>query len=116
MSPMKTNGFYANFLTALFKRIQFLIVFFFPLILTAQPDYNFQAPVLISGTDKQVGATSRFSNVKRGLDAIVNITQLTDGVILNTLDGGGGYVEAFQPIIDIPAYKTGFVEFHIVFA
>ena len=34
---------------------------------------------------------------------------------MNTLDGGGGYAEAFQPVIDIPANKNGFVEFHIVF-
>ena len=112
---MKTKGFKANFYAALLKRIQFLIVFFFPLILSAQPDYNFQNAVLVSGTDKQVGASYKFSNVKKGIDALVTITQITNGIILTTFDGGGGYAEAFQPVLDVPAYKNGFVEFHIVF-
>ena len=57
---MKTKGFNAIFYAALLKRIQLLIVFVFPLILSAQPDYNFQNHVLAR-------ATQRFSNAVKGI-------------------------------------------------
>ena len=114
---MKTNStLFSN------KPVQLLIAFFFPLFAFAQigflggglPDYDFRNPVLISGTALKAGAQYRFSNVRVGTDALVKIVTLAN-IAISNLDGPGGYVEAFQPIIEIPAYKVGFAEFHFTF-
>src|SRR5215510_12981893 len=82
--------------------------------LVAQPDYVFKNPVLISGTDLQVGAVYRFSNVKPGYDGIITITDMVK-VYLTQLDGPSGFDEAFQPYIYCPAKSTGYVEFNLTF-
>jgi hypothetical protein len=100
------------------KKVHLLIAFLFPLLAFTQPglpDYDFRNPVLMSGTDKQPGAKYRFSNVRPGVDAIMDVVSLVNGAKINTLDGPGGYIEAFQPIIDILPYKNGYVEFLITF-
>ena len=81
----------------------------------AQPDYDFRNPVLVSGTDKLTGAKYRFSNVKTGTDALVTITNRTNGVTISLVDGASGFAEAFQPSITIPAHKSGYIEFTIDF-
>ncbi len=81
----------------------------------AQPDYDFRLPVLESGTGYNVGATYRFSNTKPGIDALVTITGYSGGLILEDIDGGSGFVEAFQPVIRIPAFSSGYIDFTIVF-
>ena len=80
-----------------------------------QPDYDFRNPVLESGTGYNVGATYRFSDTKPGIDALVTITGYSGGLILEDIDGGSGYVEAFQPVIRIPSGSNGFIDFTIVF-
>lgn len=101
-----------------------LIVFTFTLVLIllaskhgiAQPDYDFQNSVLISGVDKQLNATYRFSNVRTGTDAIVRITSFVGGASIYVVDETGtGYEEAFQPRINIPGPGTAYVEFNISF-
>ena len=97
---MKANG----------TRFILIVVFLQLLVLicsigaSAQPDYNFSNSSLISGTDKQVNARYRFTNVKPGIDAIVTITGITGGLTINQIDGNSGFREAFQPVIDLPAY------------
>ena len=71
---------------------------------------------MISGTDRQVDAVYRFPNVCTGTDALVTITAITGGLILDDLDGtSSGFAEAFQPVITTPANSKGYVEFSIVF-
>src|SRR4051812_37190125 len=73
----------------------------------AQPDYDFRNPVLLSGTNLAVNARYRFSNVAAGTDAIVKIVAFSGGASLNQIDGPTGYVEAFQPVINIAAKSNG---------
>src|SRR5436190_18484780 len=81
----------------------------------SQPDYDFRNPTLVSGTDKQIGAVYLFQTVKPGVDAFVTIKDITGGIILNTIDGGSGYAEALQPVLDVPPYANGYVEFDVDF-
>lgn len=91
------------------------IVFILAQHVQAQPDYDFRNPVLESGIDLTVGATYRFPNTKPGIDALVTITGISGGITLENIDGGSGFVEAFQPVILIPAYSGGYIDFSIVF-
>jgi Secretion system C-terminal sorting domain len=60
-------------------------------------------PTLKSGTALKVGAVYRYENVKPGMDAVVTIDSLVNGIVINTIDDNtgqnGGYLEAFQPIM-----------------
>jgi hypothetical protein len=84
-----------------------------PLSIFAQPDYVFRSPVLLSGTNLKVGAKYRFPNVKPGIDGIIEIKDLKNGVTLTQLDGGSGFDAAFQPAIAAPAMSSGYVEFQL---
>ncbi len=69
---------------------------------TSTSNLNFSAaPVLISGTDKKLGAQYKYESVAPGLDAIVKIDSVVGGAVVNTLDdnSGAGYIEGFQPQI-----------------
>lgn len=80
------------------------------------PDYRFENPTLISGTDKQVGAIYRFPTVKTGLDALVEVKSISSGVSLNKIDRtSDGYSEAFQPEIKVNGLTNGYVDFKITF-
>ncbi len=81
----------------------------------SQPDYDFRNPSLISGTDRQLNAVYLFQNVKPGVDATVTIKDITGGIILNDIDGPSGYAEALQPILQVPAGASGYIEFEINF-
>lgn len=107
---MKTNG------TLFMAAYVLLLLLAFNLSAIAQPKYDFRNSTKISGTDRQVGAVYRFPNVKSGTDALVTITAITGGAVLNTLDAtSSGFAEAFQPTITLPAHSKGYVEFSIVF-
>ena len=56
---------------------------------TNAPSLVFANPVLISGTDGQVGATYRFPNVGPGIDAHIQILALGNGALL------GGWQRCF---------------------
>ncbi|MCU0380386.1 MAG: T9SS type A sorting domain-containing protein [Chitinophagaceae bacterium] len=86
-----------------------------PLSLFAQPDYVFRNPVLLSGTNLKVGAKYRFPNVKTGIDGIIEIKDLKNGVTLTQLDGGSGFDAAFQPAVTAPGKSNGYVEFQLDF-
>jgi len=93
------------------------VVFLFGnLSVSAQPKYDFRNATKISGTSRQAGALYRFPNVRTGTDALVTITAITGGIVLDELDGtSSGFAEAFQPVITAPAHAKGYVEFSIVF-
>src|SRR6478752_5225687 len=109
---MKTNFTLKIFLL---RSVFILLLFSYVKAGFSQPDYDFRNPVLVSGTDKQIGAVYLFSNVKPGVDAFVTIKDITGGIELNTIDGGSGYTEALQPVLDVPAYANGYVEFDVDF-
>ncbi len=85
--------------------------------LSAQaPIYRFQSPTLIEGTDRQVGAKYRFSNVVTGVDAHVRIDSMTSGITLQNIDRtADGYPEAFQPEYRISSGRNAFILFTIQF-
>lgn len=108
---MKTNG----------KRIILIALVAYLLLVVlsfrsyAQPDYDFSNGSLISGTDKQIGAKYRFTNVKPGVDAIVTISNISSGVRVSDLDGPSGYKEALQPTLQVDAGAKGHLEMLIEF-
>jgi hypothetical protein len=109
---MKTNGTRILRIAIIFQ----LLLLVFSFTSKAAPDYDFSKGVLFFGTDKTVGAKYRFTKVKTGVDAIITITALTNGVTLNAFDGtSSGFKEAFQPEIRVPANTSGYAEFNISF-
>ncbi|SNS34406.1 Ig-like domain-containing protein, partial [Dokdonia pacifica] len=62
---------------------------------------NFSNPTLESGSDLQVGAVYRFSNVFPNIDALVEVEEFTNGASLLQIDVAGfGIGSAFQPQIN----------------
>jgi hypothetical protein len=108
---MKTKYAYSNFILGLLLLAGFLM----SLRSYAQPDYDFQNPVLLSGTDRQIGAVYLFSNVKAGVDARLTITDISPGIVVTELDGASGYPEALQPTLIADPFTSGFLEMHIEF-
>ncbi len=92
-----------------------LFIFLFSLLGNTQTKYNFSGSTLVSGTALSVGAVYKFLNVKSGVDATVRVEAITGGLSLTTIDGSGGFVEALQPTISVPAYSNGYVELLITF-
>ena len=82
--------------------LYFLLVF-------GQPDFTFKSGVLISGTDKQVGAVYNYTNVKAGVDAKVTITSISAGITVVDFDAGSGYDEALQPTLTANAHTNGYL-------
>jgi Secretion system C-terminal sorting domain len=78
---------------------------------------NFSSiPVLLSGTQNEIGSKYRFSNVGSGRSAIVTIVAATGGARVDILDDNNlTKPEAFSPRIKVPGGSTGMVEFKIEF-
>ena len=73
--------------------------------------FTFQNPVLESGSDLQVGAVYRFSNVTTNVDALVEVVAFNNGASLNEIDGtGSGPNSAFQPVLN-PSGANSSVDF-----
>ena len=108
---MKTNGTKVLF----FVVFIYLLVFLVSFRASAQPDYDFSNGSLMDGPDLNIGARYRFTSVKPGVDAIVTITNLTNGLTLNSIDGPSGFREALQPIIQVPSGASGYAELLITF-
>lgn len=73
-------------------------------------------PVLMSGTDMQVGATYRFYNAADGLDVEVSILALNRGAALNEMDNTSqGYGDAWQPYVTAGANDTSSLDWKITF-
>jgi hypothetical protein len=81
------------------------------------PNLVFHSPVLISGTDGQVGAMYNFADVAPGLDAHIEITGLSGGATLFNIDdtAGVGYYDAFQPYVGAGANDTSYLDWKITF-
>lgn len=81
------------------------------------PTLKFHSPVLLSGTDGQVGAIYNFANAMPGLDAHVEITGIFGGAILYNIDDstGIGYYDAFQPYVGAAANDTSYIDWRITF-
>jgi hypothetical protein len=102
-------------LTPVLKRAIFVLYLFLPFVAFCQPDYDFRNPSLISGTDLQINAVYLFQNVRPGVDATVTVTNITGGIILSSIDGPSGYKEALQPVLQVPAFASGYVELKVNF-
>lgn len=81
------------------------------------PSLTFNNPVLISGTDLQVGAVYTFPGVTTGVDAEVTIMGMTGGAWLSEIDNttGAGYYDAFQPYVGAGANDTSYIDWKFVF-
>ncbi|MBL7709913.1 MAG: T9SS type A sorting domain-containing protein [Chitinophagaceae bacterium] len=87
------------------------------------PELEFKNPVLESGVAGADGAQYRFSNVAPGMDAIIEITGRSSGLVtLSSIDTSGpglGYIKAFQPVLGIegtaPANTTWSMDFKLTF-
>lgn len=79
---------------------------YFPAGLTwsaSETSLNFSNdPVLIAGTDKQIGAQYKYEGIAPGIDVILKIDSLNGGATISTIDDnapGSGFREGFQPQI-----------------
>jgi hypothetical protein len=106
------------------KRLRLTLLFVFLLaqshLLNAQcvaPYMSFHSPVLIAGTDNQVGAVYLFPEVMAGVDANIKIAGFTGGAQLYNIDDstGIGYYDAFQPYVVAPADSVSYVDWEITF-
>lgn len=81
------------------------------------PYMSFHSPVLIDGTDNQVGAKYLFSEVMAGVDAHITVTDLVGGAVLYNIDDstGAGYYDAFQPYVVAPANTVSYLDWEITF-
>jgi hypothetical protein len=99
-------------------RKSLLLLFFVIYTFSAysQPDYRFENPTRISGTDGQVGALYRFPSVRTNVDALVRIRAIAGGATLQTIDRtADGFREAFQPEVRVNGRNDGYIEFQITF-
>ena len=61
-----------------------------------------EAPILVSGTNLQLGAKYQYESIAPGIDAFVTIDSLVNGATISNLDDntdGSGFTEGFQPQI-----------------
>lgn len=80
------------------------------------PSLVFANPILISGTDGQVGAVYRFPNAAPGLDVHIEILALGGGSALGEIDNTTqGYYDAWQPYVTAGANDTSYLDWHIRF-
>jgi hypothetical protein len=76
----------------------------------------FANPTLRSGTAGAVNAIYVFPIVVRGVDAWVEIMNLSNGATLDNIDNSAvGYNSSFQPFINYPAGRTAYIEWKITF-
>ena len=113
---MKTNGILSRFC----RNLGILALLIISARAVAQPDYDFSNYVQESGTGNasapQKGDIYRYLQVKPGIDALVEVTDFQGGLTLAAFDDAStGFVEAFQPFINVPAHTKGYVEFQITF-
>src|ERR1700709_2134196 len=63
---------------------------YFSMAQCVAPSMSFHSPVLIAGTDNQIGAVYRFSEVMPGVDAEITVTDLVGGAVLYNIDDTTG--------------------------
>jgi hypothetical protein len=81
------------------------------------PTLKFHSPVLLSGTNGQVGAMYNFAQVAPGIDVHVQITGIFGGATLYNIDDstGAGYYDAFQPYVGAAANDTSYIDWRFTF-
>lgn len=80
------------------------------------PSMVFASPQLISGVDRTVGAVYRFNNATSGVDATIQIMNLTGGAALNQMDNTSqGYYNAWQPYVTAGGNGTSYLDWKITF-
>lgn len=85
---------------------------------TSGADFEFRTFSRIAGSDRQAGSTYNFPNVRAGVDCHVTIVAITAGTSVANLDDnapGVGFLEAFQPRIQVNAKTRGYAEFSFRF-
>lgn len=108
---MKTISTLQKYLT----RMMVIALIFISKESFSQPDYSFAGATLLSGTNLQVGAVYKFTNVRPGIDARLTISAKSPGIGLTELDGASGYPATLQPTITATPWTSGYVEFSITF-
>ena len=103
-----------------FSLIAMLVAGFFSTGLNAQcsaPTLKFHSPVLITGTNGQVGAVYLFAEVIPGVDAHIEIAGIYGGATLYNIDdsAGIGYYDAFQPYVGAAPNDTSYLDWKITF-
>jgi hypothetical protein len=81
-------------------------------------DFNFINHSLVSGTARQAGSVYLFTNVRTGIDCRVTIVSITAGTSVQTFDDNTpntGFLEAFQPRMQVNGRTRGYAEFHFRF-
>jgi hypothetical protein len=83
----------------------------------SSPTLKFHSPVLITGTNGQVGAVYLFAEVIPGVDAHIEIAVIHGGATLYNIDDstGIGYYDAFQPYVGAAANDTSYLDWKITF-
>ncbi|MEP6926168.1 MAG: T9SS type A sorting domain-containing protein [Ginsengibacter sp.] len=82
----------------------------------AAPKIKFRNPELISGIDKQAGATYKFPNVVAGVDAFVTIELMVNGATLVNIDDSTlGYYDAWQPTVGGPGFGSSYIKWAVEF-
>ena len=79
---------------------------------------SFSSPTLTSGVAGQVNAVYVFPDACSNVDAWVQIMSLDGGATLNNIDAytvGNGYMEGWQPYINVPANATSSILWKITF-
>jgi len=72
------------------------------------PSLTFENPVLVSGTNGQIGATYKFPFVTTTADAYIRIDSIVGGASLVNIDiTSTGYKHAWQPVVDGPSTPAG---------
>lgn len=113
---MKTNGTLITGKLWLFAFVLLLLAD--SLQAQSGADFRFISSSLLSGTDRQAGAVYLFPGVRTGIDCRVSIVTITAGTSVQTFDdnsAGAGYVEAFQPKIQVNGRTRGYAEFNFRF-
>src|SRR6188474_219252 len=85
-----------NYSTSFFLKLSLAILFCISISSSAikaqclAPTMTFHSPVLISGTDNQIGAVYLFPNVLPGVDANIEIVDFVGGAALWNIDDSAG--------------------------
>jgi hypothetical protein len=108
---MKTNFTHSNFIIGLL----FMAGFLPSLRGYAQPDYDFRNHILLSGADMKTGAVYLFPSVRPGVDAIMTLTHISNGITVSEMDGSSGYPEALQPTLVVDPFTSGYLEMQFQF-
>lgn len=81
------------------------------------PKLKFRQPHLVSGTDGQVGATYKFSNVAPNINAYISIENIYNGAVLKNIDDSTlGYYDAWQPTVGGPGtFGSSYIKWQVRF-